>query len=314
MRTLYTLLIGCLLCGPVTAREIFVDNTAGDDLSTGQQSRNTSDQTGPVRTIAKALWLAGNGDQIVLAKTNTPYRESITLAGSRHSGMSGQPFAIKGNGAILDGSVPVPPDAWEHFRGAVFRFRPSQMGYQQLFLDDRPAVRVFAGRSAGGVPQLEPCQWCSADGMIYFCVEKTKLPADYKLSYACGQTGVTLYHVDYVVLSDLIVQGYQIDGIGAANSARHVSLVAMKCRGNGRSGVSVGGASLVDLDVCLLGNNGQAQLLTLPYSETHVRNSNLLPNTAPGWVDQGGRVYLGDKRVQGGLDEVHSVTGNEIKP
>ena len=305
MRVLYSVLLILTLSAPAAARDIFVDNAAGDDKFTGTQSRNMSDMTGPVRTIAKALRLAGGGDHIVLAKTDLPYRESITLAGQRHSGVAQAPFMLQGNGAILDGSAPVPPNAWEHFRGAVFRFQPRAMAGQQLFIDDRPAVRVFAGNASGTVPTLEPREWCSVKGQIYFCVEKTKLPSDYRLSYACLQTGITLYHVDYVVISDLTVQGFQIDGIAAANSARNVSLTGVTCRGNGRSGICVGGASLADLDACLVGNNGQAQLLTLPCSETHIRNSNLLPNTAPGWVDQGGRVYLGDKRIENGRDEVH---------
>ena len=58
----------------------------------------------------------------------------------------------------------------------------------------------------------------------------------------------------------------------------------------------MGGASLAEIDASLLGDNGQAQLLTLPYSETHLRSTHLLCNTAPGWVDQGGRVYSTETR------------------
>jgi parallel beta-helix repeat protein len=110
------------------------------------------------------------------------------------------------------------------------------------------------------------------------------------------------------------VQGFQIDGISLANSARNVSLVSVTCRGNGRCGISVGGASSTTLDECLVGDNGQAQLLTLPCSETHIRNSRLLSNTAPGWMDQGGRVYLDDRQVQGGLDEVPPPTPQPTRP
>ena len=56
-------------------------------------------------------------------------------------------------------------------------------------------------------------------GQIYFCVEQTKLPGDYRLSYARQQTGITLFHVDYVLITDLIVQGFQLDGINLFNSA-----------------------------------------------------------------------------------------------
>ena len=46
--------------------------------------------------------------------------------------------------------------------------------------------------------------------------------------------------------------------------------------------------------------NGRSQLLTLANSETHLLASELANDTARGWVDQGGRVYLGPKRIEGG--------------
>lgn len=294
-----------LAMAPAGAREIYVDNVAGDDSFTGLQSRASFDLGGPVRTIARAVQLAQPGDRIVLAANPEPYRESITLAGSRLSGYAGRPLVIEGNGAVLDGSAPVPGEAWERYRGAVFRFAPPGKGYQQLFLAGRPVARVAAGITAQGPPQLDPLQWCLAGGYIYFCVEPSKLPEEYELTYARFRTGITLYHVRHVAIVDLTVQGFQLDGIQAANSARQVYLAGLTCRGNGRSGITVGGASEVEIDVSLVGNNGEAQLLTLPWSQTHVRNSHLLGNTAPGWVDRGGRVDIDGQPASGGRDEVH---------
>ncbi len=305
-----------LLLWPMSAaaRDIFVDNVAGDDRATGHQSHHAPDGSGPIQTIGKALHRAQGGDAIVLANTQRPYRESISLVGSCHSGTAQEPFTLRGNGAILDGSAPVPPAAWENYAGPVFRFRPPHLGCQQLFLDDRPATRVFVARTAGGPPDLRPRQWCLLDGQIYFCVDSTKLPRDYRLRYAHNQTGITLYHVEHVLIADLVVQAFQIDGISLHNSARDVSLAGVTCRGNGRSGVTVGGASLADIDHTLLSDNGQAQLLTLPYSETHARHSRLLGYTAPGWVDQGGRVYLDGKRVESGLDQFPPTPSLEKQP
>jgi hypothetical protein len=305
-----------LLLWPMAAagRNIFVDNVAGNDRAAGRQPHHAADGSGPVQTITRALCQAHNGDTIVLANTQRPYRESISLVGSCHSGTTQEPFILRGNGAVLDGSAPVPPAAWENYAGPVFRFRPSHLGYQQLFLDDRPAVRVFAARTAGGPPELQPRQWCLLDGQIYFCVDLTKLPRDYHLSYAHDQTGITLYHVEHVLIADLVVQAFQIDGINLHNSARNVSLVGVTCRGNGRSGVTVGGASLLDIHHTLLSDNGQSQLLTLPYSETHVRDSRLLAHTAPSWVDQGGRVYLDGNRITGGLDQSSPTPSLENRP
>lgn len=303
MRTLgYSLVVFLLLAGPSAGRDIHVDNVSGDDSFTGHYPQHLPDRSGPVRSIAKALRLARGSDRIVLAKTEQPYRESISLVGSRHSGFLQRPFVIEGNGAILDGSAPVPPDAWEHYRGAVFRFRPPRAGHQQLFIDDRPAVRVAVSRFAQAPPKLAPLEWCLYGGRVFFRVEPEKLPEHYSLTYAHRQTGITLFHVRRVAIMNLTVQGFRVDGINAHNSAREIYISGVTSRGNGRSGITVGGASTIEIDVCVVGNNGRAQLLTLPYSETSMRNSQLFSNTAPAWVDRGGRVYINGKYVEGGLD------------
>ncbi len=299
-------LLTLLLAPEAIAKDIHVNNLHGDDTFTGRQTQNLPDRSGPVRSIARALRLASQGDRIVLANTAEPYREAIALSGSRHSGYSFRPFVIEGNGAVLDGSAPVAPETWENHQGPVFRFAPPRLAHQQLFLNDRPLVRVAAARQADGPPELEPLEWCLYDGHIYFSIEPdtTKLPQDYALTYAHTRVGITLFHVSRVVIRDLTVQGYQLDGINAFNSAREVTLSGVTSRGNGRTGITIGGASQVLINACLVGNNGSAQVLTLPYSETGIQNSELLSNTAPGWVDQGGRVYVEGKRVEGGLEEL----------
>jgi hypothetical protein len=301
---LSALVLCLLLAAAAGARDIYVSNVAGDDRYSGQSPEGRDDGSGPVHSIGRAIRLATAGDRIVLAKTDEPYRESIALVGSRNSGYPNAAFTIEGNGAILDGSAPVPPEVWKHFAGAVFRFEPPQKGSQQLFLDGRPAQRVPVSHLSDSPPKLAPLQWALQGGYIYFCVEPTKLPSDYALSVAQRATGITLYHVDRVTINDLTVQGYQIDGISAFNTARNVYLAGVTSRGNGRSGVTVGGAATVEIDACLLGNNGQAQLLTLPHSETVLYNSRLLGNTAAGWVDQGGKLYLGGERLEGGREEI----------
>lgn len=302
LRSLIVLVVLVVVTAPVEARDIYVNNVAGDDTSTGHQAANMPDRSGPVRSIAKALRLAQQGDRIILANTGEPYRESISLVGSRHSGLSFNRFAILGNGAVLDGSAPVPAHQWEQFRGPIFRFRPPLSAYQQLFLGDRPATRVVLRQLTDAPPELDPGQWCLAGGWIYFCVELRKLPEDYPLSYAAQRVGITLFHVSRVVISDLTVQGFQLDGINASNSARDVMLHRVTCRGNGRYGISVGGASLLDIGASLAGDNGVAQVRVEPCSELHVHDTQLLSNTGPGLANAGGRVYLEGKPLAGGID------------
>lgn len=304
MRTaVLTLAILTVMATAAAAGDIFVSNVAGDDLCTGRNNQNTADMDGPVRTIAKALRMAHAGDRVVLINTGVPYSECVSLVGDRHSGDRQQSFVLLGNGAVLDGTAPVPDQGWRHYKEAVFRFQPRDLGPQQLFLEDKPAELVPCDGS-GELPKLEPLQWTHQNGAIYFCVEQGKLPDAYHLRYARQQTGITLYHVDYVAITDLTVQGFRIDGINAVNSARMVQLTGVTSRGNGRCGVVVGGNSQVALDSCVVGDNRFAQLLTLPYSETHVCASNLLPLTAPAWVDQGGRFYLDKERIEGGRSEI----------
>jgi len=302
-RTGCTLALSLCFAASAAARDIYVDNTAGDDRFAGRQTRATSDMGGPLRTIGRALELAGPGDRIILAATGEPYRESVSLVGRSDSGFAQAPFTIEGSGAVLDGSAPVPAEWWKHVDGAVFRFRPPQKGQQQLFLDDVPLERIYASRLDEGPPDLETLQWCYYRGDVYFAVERTKLPEDYNLTYAHLPTGITLYHVRNVRILNLTAQGFQVDGIAAANSARDVLLGGITARGNGRAGVSVGGASQVEIELSVIGNNGQAQILTFPYSETAVRQSDLFSNTAPAWADRGGRFYLGGQRIEDGIDD-----------
>lgn len=301
-RVLAVMVVSVALVSPAVARDIYVNNVAGDDGATGRQPTAMPDRSGPVRSIARALCLAQQGDNIILANTGAPYRESISLVGSRHSGLSSKRFCLFGNGAILDGSAPVPPEAWEPYQGPVFRFRPPRMAHQQLFLNDRPLPQVVVSHLFDAPPTLAPLHWCLHGGYIYFCIEPMKLPEDYPLSFACERVGITLFHVDRVCISDLIVQGFQLDGINAFNSVRDVMFERVTCRGNGRSGLTVGEASLVHLGASLVGNNGEAQVLALPWSEVHVRATELLSNTAPGLVNRGARVYLEGKPIAGGIE------------
>jgi hypothetical protein len=252
------LLACCVLpCPAVLARDIFVSNIAGDDRSSGDVADTSAPGRGPVRTIAKALRLAQPGDHVVLAAMGPPYRESVGISGLRMSGVDGDlPLVIVGNGAVLDGSVPVPDGAWEFYLDDTFRFRPVRLAHQQLFIEDRPAVRRPATSLDFKVPKLEPREWCLTGGYIYFCVEPGKLPQDYRPTYAALPTGITLYKVHDVEIGDLTVQGYQLDGINAVDGAFDVLLSGVTCRGNGRSGLSVGGSSRVFVTGGVLGDNG----------------------------------------------------------
>lgn len=274
------------------ARDIFVDNVAGDDRRNGATQRISGRSGGPVRSIGRALELAGGADRVVVSNTGEPYRESLTLQAGKHTGIPARPFTIVGNGATLDGTAPVAGDAWKHVEGNVFRFRPPRTSFQILFLEGKPLTRRFVDREAG-FPDLQALEWCLFDRYVYFCVEKDKLPSHYELSHTSLPVGITLYEARNIVISDLVVQGFQLDGLNAHDSVFDATLVGLTCRGNGRSGISVGGASRVKVIACLVGNNGAAQVRTEGFSRTEILNCDLIEaKNAPAVVRDGGLVSV----------------------
>jgi hypothetical protein len=275
------ILVGIACSTAARARDIYVNNVAGDDRFSGEAPATEDARIGPCRTIAQALELAAGGDRIVLAATGAPYRESITLQAARHSGFRDRPFHILGGGATLYGAAPVPRGVWEHVGREVYRFSPPRKSFQLLFLDGKPAVRVPVERGELQLPELQPRQWCLLQGHVYFRVEPSRIPDSYALEYCALPVGVTLYEVRNVVIQDLIVQGFQQDGINAHDGVVDAWLHRLTCRGNARSGLSVGGASRVQVSQCLLGGNGEAQLRTEGYSQTRISGSQLVDGSAP---------------------------------
>jgi len=224
-------------------RDIYVNNVAGDDRANGRESEPGHGMSGPVRTLAKALRICGKADRIVLANAGQPYHESLSLSAGKHWGFPSQPFTIVGNGTILDGTRPVNPRAWEFVGRDVFSFQPTSLAYQQLYLAGKPAARRLFAIPDSTPLALQPLEWMLHEGNLFFRPEKNMLPEDYDLSYMALQTGITLYHVRNVRIENLVVQGFRQDGINLHDGCNNCVLVNVTSRGNGRSGISVGGSS-----------------------------------------------------------------------
>lgn len=269
----------------LVARDLHVHNTAGDDRADGSGAT-------PYRTISRALAAAQKSDRVVIAKTDEPYREALTIQAGRHTGIEARPFEIVGNGATLDGSVQVPDDAWEHYEADVYRFRPEAKHHHLLFLNGVPALRKRISPTAP-VPELAPREWCLSRGHVYFRVQGGRNPTDYSLTHTALPVGITLYEVRHVVIRDLIVQGFQLDGVNAHDSVFDGALVGLTCRGNGRSGVSVGGSSRVRLVDCVVGNNGTCQVRTEGSSRTEIIACDLIRDGDLPTIERaGGRVHV----------------------
>jgi hypothetical protein len=294
VRIVLSLTIVLALTSSVAARNVYVNNLSGNDLNYGSSAEPAGEYVGPVRTIGKALRLARKGDRVIMANTGEPYRECVTLQAGNNSGWSDIPFRLEGNGATLDGSAEIPDYLWEHFDEQLFRFQPEHTAYHQLFLDGLPLDRVHV-TAYGELPQLEPLEWCLFDRYVYFRPQAGRLPHTYNLTHSDHRVGLTLYQVRHVIISDLTVQGYQLDGINCHSNVHDGTLVGITARGNGRSGVSIGGASRVTLAASLVGNNGEAQLRVEGYARVVTVNNRLLENTAPALVNDGATVINRDQ-------------------
>ena len=242
------------------AKTVYVNNTMGDDRFTGEREDFDVVEAGPVRTIKRATELARLGDTISLADTGVPYQEWVSLTNKNASGINAEfPFILEGNGASLDGRVTVEHEKWEHFKeiyknvkdnppeyqGDIFRlhvakYYPNAVCYCMLFVDAMPIQNKSAEPMESPVGQLNELDAALFEGYLYFRPEKGKTPEDYKLEITALRTGITLNHVDHVVIRNLIVQGFQLDGVSLANSATNVVIEQCTIRGNARAGISIG--------------------------------------------------------------------------
>ncbi len=283
------LLIGSLIASDALAVDLFVDNLSGDDRNNGQGAATVTRGHGPVRTISKALRLARAGDRIVINPNGgEPYRECLTLQGGAHSGYGDIVLEIIGNGAVLDGSLSLAEATWEVVGEDIYATRPPKMSFQQLFLDGQRATRVKV--TGDRIPPLAPRQWCLFKGQIVFRTDAGRMPPSYHPSCCGHPVGITLYEVHDVVIRDLTIRGYQLDGVNAHDNVTRCDLVGINSTENGRSGFSIGGASRVRLDGCSASGNGAAQVRTEGYSKTHLVGGKFDETTAPALVQEGGDV------------------------
>lgn len=321
---IFFLLVSC--AGLCVARDIYVDNVYGNDDFAGH-SPKAIDMNGPVRTIKHALEMAHASDRIILANNpERPYRESLLVGGERNSGIPGFPFRIKGNGATIDGSAEIPPEYW-HAAGqkGIFYYQPRYMEFQNLFFRGKPCIRLDTKEvhSTDDLAKLDwkPMRWALYDGRVYFLPKEAHmvlalerlLPQDdsetakmraYAMTAPEKRFGITFFHAHHVDVEDLVIQGFQNDGVNLSDAATYISLKNVTVRGNARYGVTVGTGSSVWLKDCVLGNNQIAQLYTEEAAMASLFTSDLIAYPAPGWIDQGGMVFIDKKQVKGGFSEV----------
>lgn len=286
-----------LSSSPLLARDYFVNNSTGNDAFSGLQETAETQYAGPLRTIQRALKKVQPGDRIILAKTDEPYREMLSLSGPNHRSDGVNPLVILGNGAVLDGTRPIDPRSWKFVADSVYRYEPRRKGPQMLFLDGTPAKRMAGAIGAGVIPadsaplvdrlSLDALAWDRDWQFNYFRTEEHRLPETYPLSQAVLDVGITLHHARGVRIEDLVIQGFRVDGVQFADGTNECELSGCTLRGNGRSGVAVVNSSRAVISNCLIGNNGEAQVLASDYSVTILRGNDILEDGAPAIVKTG---------------------------
>ncbi len=245
------ILPGAVLCAilaaamPAEAVVLHVDNSSGNDRYDGRAENVISPTSGPVRTIRRALQLADGGDVISLKNTGIVYDESINLVGVRHSGVGQVPFVINGNGSILDGTEPIPPTAWEEMEKDLWRIRPFRKGFYQLVRDAQPVPEHPCPRGAKVLPELPEGHWCAFAGDIWYRARRLEEPDRQAYRFARRGVGVSLYNVRGVVVQNLTIRHFRLDGVNAHDLCRDILLQNVTAIENGRAGVTIAGTSSV---------------------------------------------------------------------
>ncbi|MBS0203380.1 MAG: right-handed parallel beta-helix repeat-containing protein [Planctomycetes bacterium] len=248
----------CLQLETVSAREIFVDNLVGSDTFDGLLDRPVDSGSGPVRTLHRAMKLVKFGDVITLSREGGVYYDSLALTGTRNSGSAQFPFTINGNGATLSGLRAVNPQGWRKAGPDLWKLTLTRKGFYRLLRDGRPLPET---RHEGISPlaNLPEGSWTAWQGSIYFHSDGEQ-PATEAFSYAADQTGLSLYQVSNVHISNLTLRDFRFDGINAQNMCEGITLSNVNCINNGRAGLAVSGTSHVQLDGGSMAENGRFQV------------------------------------------------------
>lgn len=268
MRTeLLTIVLLLTFAGMAEARTIYVDSRVGNNAYDGTSAEPINAWVGPVRTLRRAQELVCPGDSLLLVDNGTPYYGSLTLFGPKFSGSPTRPFRLIGGGAVISGSKPIHPDSWVELGNNLWRITPRRKGWYQLVDEGAALPRVELSPEPGTLPTVPVDSWGAAGGAIYYRSRVDDDPRWHEFELAEEGTGLTLHDVHDVVISDLTLRHFRIDGINAHDRCENVQLVNVVCQENGRAGLAIGGTCNLTLTDCRLTGNAQYSLLLTELGE-----------------------------------------------
>ncbi len=271
---LASLLVGILAGSSTHATStIYVNNQLGRDGFDGRAPKRIDELTGPVKTLAKAMELARTGGVIIIENTSEPYYESLNLFGYRHSGYPSTQFTILGNGATLRGTKPVDKRAWKMVGKNLWRVTPWRKGHYLLLRDGEPLPEYQLTSTRFGLPKIPEGQWAACKGSVYYQANETEVPQNENYELAQRGFGISCYRIRNVLIRDLNVEHFRVDGAKLHNLCHRVTFLNVKFRENGRAGVSVSGFSDVMLRQCEIRDNRKMSLYLGNQAEVTVDDS-----------------------------------------
>lgn len=256
------------------ATEWFVNNRDGDDRFDGHTLLPVNEFTGPFKTISAAIRRVAIGDRVRIANNGIAYDETLEMIGPRFTGVT-----IEGNGAVVSGAKPIPLEAWQPLGNALWRFTPRRKAYYQLIAGDQALPEHPVPPAAAKFPGIPPGHWAGWHGSIYLQLQPgagQRLDL-MQLAFAAEEVGITLLDTSDLVVQNLELRHFRLDGIGAHDRCRDVVLDGVRLTENGRSGLAVGGSSLVWLKDSVLERNRLTQVLNSERARTEILSSQLGP-------------------------------------
>jgi hypothetical protein len=259
---------------PAWAKVIYVNNRTGSDVNDGRSAEVGALRAGPVRSLERAAVLLRPGDIVEIANTGDPYFDSLRLIGGSVSGVESHPTIIHGNGVILDGSEPVDPNEWDALGKGLWRLEPRPKGWFQLVRGDE-AVSEAPHVNTAARPNPKLGTWSVWRGAIYYRALPEELPPLEPYRIATREAGIFLYGVHDVVVQNLTVRHFRLDGVNAHDQTRHVLLLNIVSEKNGRSGLFAGGSSSIVIQGGATNGNREASLLLQERAKADVREVKL---------------------------------------
>jgi hypothetical protein len=247
-----------------SARDIHVDNSIGDDRYRGQSLQVYGGQ-GPLRSLQKAVRIAKPGDRIIVNPTNVPFREEVVINGvERENPTADFPVVIEGNGATLDGLVPIDPMLARPLVAGLFQFEtdlgPSHTS-DILFVDGAPAPRG-AGRWANGMPMLQPGEFAPWNGWLCYQVARGDVIDRHAFAVSRLNVGLTIYRSNHWIVRNLSFRGYRLDGIRIHGPVEGLQFQFCRFLSNGRAGLASYGLADAGISDSEAIGNGKAGIVS----------------------------------------------------